>query len=60
VSLNLIDLMRENLEVMKLFLEKNKILDTEYAHMTLYSLLPNRSIEIRDAKRFFGINLWLV
>jgi hypothetical protein len=52
--------MRENLEVMKLFLEKNKILDTEYAHMTLYSLLPNRSIEIRDAKRFFGINLWLV
>jgi hypothetical protein len=52
--------MRENLEVMKMYLERNNILETEYAQMTLYSLLPNRSIEIRNAKRFYGINLWLV
>ena len=60
MSLDLIDLMRENLEVMKMYLERNNILESEYAQMTLYSLLPNRSIEIRNAKRFYGINLWLV
>jgi len=61
MSLDLIESMRENLESMKNFFERNLITTTnEYAQMNLFSLLPNRSIEIRNGKRFYGINLWLV
>jgi|LauGreDrversion4_2_1035121.scaffolds.fasta_scaffold565507_1 hypothetical protein len=61
MSLDLIESMRENLESMKQFFERNLITTTnEYAQMNLFSLLPNKSVEIRNAKRFFGLNLWLV